>query len=403
MSSSINTQSAASAEAAKHSWLVLVAILALAVNLRPAIAAVGPLADLIENATGLRATGIGLLTALPLFFMGLGALWVGSLRTVFGEQRGISIGALLIAVACLARFWLDTGAGMILSAITVGIGIAMVQALIPAFIKRRYGTDSGRIIGFYSSAIVAGAVLAAGASAELANALGWKAALAFWGIPALLALVLWLSLQNRAANNNGQGTAAVAFWKYRRSWSLLFFFGIGTGAFMLVLAWLPPFYVALGESREYAGYLLAGFTLVELLTAVLISTYINRYPDRRGPLLASLLTVIAGLLCLQIEPLQLALPAVLLLGIGIGILFPLSLIVTVDHLDDPTQAGNLSAFVTGGGYIIAAFVPLGAGWLRDLFAELSQAWLLMTIGIAGLIVMALRYSPESYRVFRRGF
>ena len=39
--------------------------------------------------------------------------------------------------------------------------------------------------------------------------------------------------------------------------------------------------------------------------------------------------------------------------------------------------------------------------LRDAFADLAQAWLLMAIGVIGLIVLALRYSPDSYLAFRQ--
>ncbi len=386
-----------------NSALILLAILALALNLRPAIAAIGPLADLLETHTGLNSTGIGLLTMLPIFFMGVGALCIKWLRTTFGEKQGITVGAALITMSCFGRIWLNTDIGLVLTAVAAGMGIATVQALLPAVIKRSFGVDTGRIIGFYSSAIVGGAALAAASSAQLANYVGWSEALAFWGVPALLAMVLWLFAGGDS--NEAEQIAAmprvekIPFWWNARSWSLLFFFGIATGAFMLILAWLPPFYVALGKSREFAGYLLAGFTVVELITALIISSIIHRYPDRRGPLVASLMTVIAGLACLVLMPVKLVLAAVVLLGVGIGILFPLSLIVTVDHIDNPTRAGDFTAFVTGGGYIIASFMPLLAGWLRDIFADLSQAWLLMAIGISFLLLLAVRYSPASYSRF----
>lgn len=65
------------------------------------------------------------------------------------------------------------------------------------------------------------------------------------------------------------------------------------------------------------------------------------------------------------------------------------------------MAGDFTAFVQGGGYIIASFMPLIAGALRDVFADLTQAWLLMALGIMGLILLALRYSPDSYLTFRQ--
>jgi CP family cyanate transporter-like MFS transporter len=224
-------------------------------------------------------------------------------------------------------------------------------------------------------------------------------------MPALLAMVLWSFASRSAASEKTSAPLspeikAPSFWRRPRSWSLLVFFGIGTGAFMLVIAWLPPFYVELGQSPQMAGYLLAGLTFVEALTALGLAAFIHHFPDRRGPLITCLILVLAGLVCLLFSPVPLAVPAVLLLGAGIGILFPLSIIVAIDHVKDPTIAGDFTAFVQGGGYIIASLVPLIAGALRDAFADLSQAWILMAIGIVGLIILALRYSPDSYLSFR---
>lgn len=137
---------------------------------------------------------------------------------------------------------------------------------------------------------------------------------------------------------------------------MLAFFGVGTGAYTLVLAWLPPFYVQLARSEDIAGYLLAGLTLVEVPAGPAVSAMINWFPDRRGTLAAALFAILGGLVCLITMPLTLALPAMILLGSGIGALFPLSLIVALDHADEPTSAGRLTAFVQGGGYIIASIV-----------------------------------------------
>ena len=67
------------------SLLLLAAIVALALNLRPAMAAVGPLLDLIEGATGMGSTAASLLTTLPVLMIGLGALSIRPLRSAAGR------------------------------------------------------------------------------------------------------------------------------------------------------------------------------------------------------------------------------------------------------------------------------------------------------------------------------
>jgi CP family cyanate transporter-like MFS transporter len=390
-----------------QSIFLMLSILLVSLNLRPAIAAIGPLADLILDATNMGSGRIGLLTMIPVFLMGVGAMSVRTLRNALGEKLGIGVGVLVIAMSCIGRLWLDTTLGLLATAAGAGIGISIVQALAPGFIKRNFFENTGRAIGLYSTGIVSGAAIAAAGSAGIASRFGWEHSLASWGIPALFTIFVWFvacrpaASEERQGHSNPSGRATpIYFWKSARSWSLLIFFGVGTGAFMLVMAWLPPFYVELGVSPRVAGYLMAGLTVAEALTALALSAFIHRFPDRRGPLISCLILVLAGLGCLLFNPITLAIPAILMLGVGIGILFPLSVIVAIDHVNDPTIAGDFTAFVQGGGYIIASFVPLIAGVLRDVFSNLSQAWVLMGICIIGVLFLALRYSPASYVAFR---
>ena len=90
---------------------------------------------------------------------------------------------------------------------------------------------------------------------------------------------------------------------------------------------------------------------------------------------------------------QLALPAVILLGCGIGSLFPLSLIVSMDHVHDPAGAGALLGFVQGGGYIIASSMPFIAGLIRQHSSSLAQAWMVMAGGVVLLLLIAVRFAP----------
>ncbi len=385
----------------RYRLLAIMAIVAVALNLRPAIAAIGPLLDMIEAATGLSHTQSSMLTTLPVFVMGVCALFGRQISRWLSEGSGIALGVALIFMACAARYALMGSSGLIFTAIVAGIGIALVQTLLPAFIKRHFATDAGSVFALYTTGIMAGAAVAAASAAGLAAWLGWPLALAFWAVPALIGLPLWLRATRREAiseSGNADTTQPTQyfFWCNLRAWELMVFFGIGTGAYTLVLAWLPPFYTSLGWQPSAAGFLLGGLTLTEVFAGLAVSAWIGRFPDRRKPLLAVLLILIAGLACLILAPSTLALVACLLLGMGIGALFPLSLIVTLDHIDDPAQAGMLTAFVQGGGYIVASFMPLLAGVLRDQFSDLTHAWVAMLLGAIFLLALCLRFSPASY-------
>lgn len=389
------------AEAARGaSLLLLAAIFALALNLRPAMAAVGPLLDLIEGATGMDSTAASLLTTLPVAMIGLGALSIRPLRRRLGERRGVLLGALLIGAACLARAVLSDTAGLIASAAVVGVGVALIQALAPVVIKRAFPTRFGTVMAVYTTGIMGGAAIAAATAAGLAEAVGWAWTLALWSAPAFVAAVVWLIAARDPAAEEPDRTAVVEmahveipFWRQGRAWSLIFIMGLGTSAYTLVLAWLPPFYVDLGQARATAGYLLSGMTGAEVAAGVIVSMVIARFPDRRGPILTALALALIGLAGLVVAPVSLAVPVVVVMGLGIGAIFPLTLILAMDQIDDPSRSGDLLAFVQGGGYIIASLSPLAAGLLRDHMADLTGAWVLMGVGVVVLGVMTLQFRP----------
>jgi len=382
------------------SLLLLAAIFALALNLRPAMAAVGPLLDLIEGATGMDSTAASLLTTLPVAMIGLGALSIRPLRRRLGERRGILLGALLIGGACLVRAALSDTAGLIASAAVVGVGVALIQALAPVVIKRAFPARFGTVMAVYTTGIMGGAAIAAATAAGLADAVGWAWTLAMWSLPAFAAAVVWLIAARDPAAEEPDRTAVTEvihpetpFWKQGRAWSLVLIMGLGTSAYTLVLAWLPPFYVDLGQARATAGYLLSGMTGAEVTAGVIVSLVIARFPDRRVPILTALVLALIGLAGLVAAPVTMAVPVVVVMGLGIGAIFPLTLILAMDQIDDPSRSGDLLAFVQGGGYIIASLSPLAAGLLRDHMADLTGAWVLMGVGVVVLGVMTLQFRP----------
>ena len=374
------------------SALLVAAILLLGLNLRPILAAIGPLLDAIQTGTGISSADAGLLTTVPVFAMGLCALAGAQLQRRLGVVRGVGLGIGIIALACALRWPLHGSAGLIATAALGGLGIALVQALLPAFIKRHFPERAGQLMGLYTTGIMGGAALAAASASPLGQLLGWQTLLALWALPAAAALLLWRRATAAHVDVAGGNNASLPV-RAPRAWLLMVFFGIGTGAYTLVLAWLPPFYTELGWSAARSGLLLGALTLVEVAAGLVVSSILHRFPDRRPLLLAVLLSVLAGLACLIVAPVPLAIPAVILLGCGIGALFPLSLIVSMDHVTEPAGAGALLGFVQGGGYIIASAMPFIAGLIRQHSASLAQAWMVMAGGVVVLLLITLRFAP----------
>ncbi|MCK9800259.1 cyanate transporter [Pseudomonas sp. MAFF 302030] len=377
-------------------WLMLSVVL-VALNLRPSMAAVGPLLSGIRGEIPLSFSLAALLTMLPVMAMGLAMFFGMGISQRLGEHRTVVLSLLIIGLATLSRLFLDSAAELILSAVLAGVGIALIQALMPALIKSRFADNVSLYMGLYVTSIMGGAAVAASFAPLVMNRSGsWRLGLAIWAALALLGLLFWYgqkaALPRLPASREGQES----FIGNRRAWLLALFFGLGTAAYTCVLAWLAPYYVEQGWSEQNAGLLLGFLTAMEVLSGLVTPAIANRSKDRRGVLVVLLVLIIAGFCGLVLSPQHLSLLWPCLLGLGIGGLFPMSLIVSLDHLDNPRRAGGLTAFVQGIGYLIAGLSPLLAGVIRDQLGSFEWAWWSLTAVMVLMILMVLRFNPQHY-------
>lgn len=377
----------------RHYALFAVTTVLVGLNLRPIMASVGPILDLIQADTGVGDTSAGLLTTFPVLAMGVFAFFGGVLQRRFGVEKTVLYGLIALCAATLSRFYFHGEMALIATAVLGGTGIAVIQAVLPGMIKRDYGDKAGQLMALYTVGIMGGAMLSSSLAAPVSNLSSWPLSLSLWGVLAIIALLSWKKISADSAGAGGQGNAQLPLTS-KRAWFLLLFFGIGTSAYTLVLAWLPPFYVQLGWSGTASGFLLGGVTLAQVIAAVSLSSVVDRFSDRRPILYLILGVIILGLACLVVSPESLFIPALLLLGFGIGGLFPMSLIIIVDHLQKASQAGALMGFVQGGGYVVASIMPFAAGVIRDYFNDLTMAWVVMLVAIVVQLMMVPFLSPK---------
>lgn len=377
-------------------WLML-GIMFIALNLRPSMAAVGPLLTAIRGDIPLSFTLASLLTMLPVMAMGL-AMFVGlGVSQRLGEQRTVLLSLLIIGLATVSRLFVDSAAELILSAVLAGIGIALIQALMPVLIKSRFSDNAALCMGLYVTSIMGGAALAASFAPLLMTRTGsWRLGLAGWALLTVPALLFWCAQRAGMPIQPARSSSNRSFFRNPRAWLLAIFFGLGTASYTCVLAWLAPYYVETGWSEQDAGLLLGFLTAMEVLSGLLTPALASRSRDRRWVLGVLLVLIMAGFCGLILSPHHLSLLWPSLLGLGIGGLFPMSLIVSLDHLDDPRRAGGLTAFVQGIGYLIAGLSPLVAGMIRDQFAGFDWAWWTLTAVMALMLLMVWRFNPLHY-------
>lgn len=377
-------------------WLIAVITLFVGMNLRPIMASVSPIIPVLRQAFGLTNQTAGLLTTLPVIMMGIFALFTPMLGGRISERTGVLIGLSAIAGASASRLIANSSFWLLITAVVGGIGIAMIQTLMPAYIKRIKPEQSSTLMALFTTGIMAGAAMASAVSSPLEHMLGWQMALSSMTLPAVIAIILCTVAMPSIARQDSQ--AVPLPYQCKNAWLLMLFFGIGTGAYTLVLAWLPLNYIQLGWNRTASGLMLSVLTISQVVAGLLVSRFIANFTDRRQPLFMTLCLILVGLIWLIVMPSFFAYLAVVVLGLGIGALFPLSLIVTLDYAKDASQAVSLLAFVQGGGYLIASVFPVIAGFVIDAYSSLTGAWIGMAVGVVFLLMLSRRFSPNGFGV-----
>src|SRR3712207_7168630 len=113
-----------------------------------------------------------------------------------------------------------------------------------------------------------------------------------------------------------------------------------------------------------------------------------------GPLsLAALSFCAAGLAPLAAPWAPLA--WVIVLGLGIGGLFPLAMTLPLDYSADAEEAGRLTAMTFFVGYIVAAVGPVAVGALRDATGGYAVPFVALAALSVGMLVASFRFRPCS--------
>ena len=121
----------AASPASRRAALALL-IVGIALNLRPFLAAPGPILPVIAADTGLGTRALSLLTLLPMLLMGIGAFASPALQAAIGTRRGLLMALGLLALGSSLRLVASDGIALILTVLAFNLlGDALRDALDP--------------------------------------------------------------------------------------------------------------------------------------------------------------------------------------------------------------------------------------------------------------------------------
>lgn len=358
----------------------------VALNLRMAIAAVPPVLTQIQRDTGLGSAGSGLLTALPVFCFGAVAAAAPALVRRLGMGPVVGLTMAVVALGCAVRL-APSLAALFLGTAIVGSGIAVANVLLPGLIKRDFREVAGPMIAVYALALSLSAMIPAGLTIPIEDltGLGWRPAIAVWGVVAIAALVLWLPRARRdepPVDAAPRPSPARDLRSDRIAWAVTLFMGLQSLCFYAMLSWLPTILESHGMSSGKAGWMLSYMTIPSMGASLITPSMQGRLPrsEIEVGLAATLLGIgYAGLAIFGARHPYIWITSI---GLGGGVLLALALGYIVARAHDDHHVAHLSTMAQGVGYLIAASGPFAIGALHGL----TSSWTVPLLALIAVLV-----------------
>nr|WP_241801963.1 CynX/NimT family MFS transporter [Pseudomonas corrugata] len=368
-------------------WLLLLGLILVALNLRPALSSLAPLLSEVSKNLGLSAAQAGLLTTLPVLCLGLFAPLAPVLARRFGSER-VVLGILLTLAGGIVLRSSFGQVGLFAGSILAGASIGVIGVLLPGIVKRDFARQAGTMTGVYTMALCLGAAMAAGATVPLSEQLNhsWALGLGFWAIPALLAAVFWLP---QTAQKQGAHQAAYRVRGLLRdplAWQVTLYMGLQSSLAYIVFGWLPSILIGRGLTPTQAGLVLSGSVIVQLISSLAAPWLATRGKDQRPAIVIVMIMTLGGLFGCLYAPLDGLWGWAILLGLGQGATFSLALTLIVLRSRDAHVAANLSSMAQGFGYTLASLGPFAVGVVHDWTGGWQAlGWIFGLIGLGAII------------------
>jgi len=368
-------------------WLLIMGLILVAMNLRPALSSLSPLLNDVSASLGLSAAKAGLLTTLPVLCLGLFAPLAPILARRFGAER-VVLGILLTLAAGIILRSSFGEVGLFVGSLIAGASIGIIGVLLPGIVKRDFAKQAGTMTGVYTMALCLGAALAAGATVPLSHYFGgsWNLGLGFWIVPALVAAVFWLPQVGQKHGAHQVAYRVKGLLRDPLAWQVTLYMGLQSSLAYIVFGWVPSILISRGLSATEAGLLLSGSIIVQLLSALTAPWLATRGKDQRLAIVVVMLLTLGGLFGCLFAPLEGLWGWAILLGLGQGGTFSLALTLIVLRSRDAHVAANLSGMAQGIGYTLASMGPLAVGVLHDWTGGWgATGWVFGVIGLGAII------------------
>lgn len=368
--------------------LLIIGIILIGANLRAPLTSVGPLVASIRDSLGISNTLAGTITTVPLLAFAFLSPFAPKLARRFGMEFTLFISLILLTIGIGIRSFggIET---LFAGTILIGLSIAIGNVLLPSLIKHNFAQKIGMMTGIYAVSMNLCGAIGSGISIPISSVsgLGWTGALGCWGILSLLTIFIWLpQLRNRHKSTKSQQTVqkgeSINLWRSRLAWNVTLFMGFQSFIFYTVITWMPEILEQKGLNTHDAGWMLSLMQLAVLPITFLVPILAGRLQDQRLLVVIPAVLLIGGLLGILYGNTLLIPLWIIMVGIGVGFVFSLAMMFFSLHTQSTNEAAELSGMAQSFGYLLSAVGPVLFGGLHDI----THSW---TIPLLMLVLVSI--------------
>ncbi|WP_413627740.1 MFS transporter [Fructilactobacillus vespulae] len=389
----------------KKKNLIFLSIIAVAINMRLPITAIPPVLGLLQQATGIPTSQLGWLTTIPLLTFAIISPILAKLGNRFGNELVIFTFLIILTIGSFLRINFSV-LTIILGTLLIGIGIDAGNVLLPAVIKDKLPDQE--MVGmatYITSMLVIGAVGTAfsGITTELFSL---KTTMIILAIITFISLIGWFPQLKKSSSKKEAPTTNTAdqiqpvksVWVMKLGWLITIFFGLQSLLYYSLITWLPSMFNSLGFSNIEAGIFVTILQVGSLPCSFIVPLFAAK--GRNSFKLIWVLGVgfVFGLLGLlfPIHNFIWVSFISLLIGIGSGVAFNLSVIFFAQKSKTAVQTANVSGMAQSFGYLLAAIGPILFGYLNNLTNNWNLVLVLSIIVTFILLITGLLIEKEDY-------
>ncbi|MBS0466441.1 MAG: MFS transporter [Proteobacteria bacterium] len=377
---------------------ILIGVVLLGIGLRHAVTGLSPLLGDVRAALGIDTAGATFIGMLPTLCFGAAGFLAPMVVRKIGAESTALLAVVLAAAGTLARPYVGSASVFMVLSVVALVGMGLGNVVGAPLVKKYFPDRQAVMVTTFALLMQAGATLPAMTAIPVANAFGWQASLASWGLLSLVAVVPWamqlLALRRAPpAAAPAAGAAAPAVHKLGLAQLATSPVAVGTALFYAMaslniyamLAWLPTMLQQhLGVDRNAAGVAFSVYTFMTLPMAFVTPLIANKL---KNPMPLAVLLAAAGPLgyLLMIFGVGPAWFMTLVAGLAGGA-FPMAIAMFNLRTRTPAGSAAIGGFAMGIGYLAGTLGPLLGGWRYAVTGSWAAA---LWVYAASVVPMAI--------------